>query len=68
MPTFKADFDIEAKVYIDKQEDMLARVSEVAFRSDGKSVYVLYQVEWLHNGVNYAAYMAGWRLTSAAPK
>jgi hypothetical protein len=65
MTRYNAPFDLQDKVYIDGKDELLGTITEVSFRHDGLVTYVLYQVEWLHNGANHAAYIAGWRLTKS---
>jgi hypothetical protein len=62
MATFKAKFAVGNRVAIDSQTDIVGVVTEVAFRKTDSEAYVIYQVDWLHNGTNGAYYIAEWRL------
>lgn len=65
MHNLSPKFWLGQKVLIDKQQDLIGSITEIAFRlAEGPEPYVLYQVDWLHNGVNHSNYIAAWRLSA----
>lgn len=62
---YKSKYNLKDKVTIDGQ-DIIGTIIEVRFCNDGEKVYVLYGVEWLHNGTNQSAYITGIRLSLIA--
>lgn len=54
--------ELRDKVQVD-DSDIIGVITAILLRHDGTTQYYQYEVEWLHNGINYSQYITGSRLT-----
>ena len=61
LQSIPAKHQLKQRVRVDGG-DIVGTVTGILFRHDGLLPYVLYEVEWLHNGINYSHWLPEYRL------